>query len=81
MNGDIYSGRYTMDEVKRLMDINSRPYAMMKPFNPFYKKAPSEHGPSWAEKREVNLFDLNLSVCALPYQRFKHQPCLQTVPH
>jgi hypothetical protein len=53
MQGDLFGGRYSVDEVKRIMDINSRPHILRKPFNPFYKKTGSEHGPSWKEKKEV----------------------------
>ena len=46
-NGDLFGGKYTVDEVKRIMDINSRPSMLKKPFNPLYKKSATEHAPSW----------------------------------
>jgi hypothetical protein len=71
MNGDLYSGRYSTDEIRRIMDVGCKPHGLMKPFTAFYKKAPGEFGPSWVEKRDVwftfNTFiDLSLlTVCPL----------------
>ena len=31
MNGDLFGGRYSTDEVQRIMDINARPYSTLKP--------------------------------------------------
>ena len=56
MQGDLFGGKYTVEEVKELLDINARPPSIMKPMNPFYKKSAEEHGPSWAQKKEVTLF-------------------------
>ena len=53
MNGDLFGGRYTSDEVIRIMNINARPSMLKKPFNPMYKKTAMENAPSWREKREV----------------------------
>ncbi len=47
MNGDLFGGKYTMEEVQRIMDINSRPYMLRKPRNPFFKKSATENEPSW----------------------------------
>ena len=52
MNGDIFSGKYTADEVTRILEINNRPDQQRKPEQAFYKKSAMENGPSWAEKRE-----------------------------
>ena len=52
-NGDLFSGKYTADEVKRLIEVNARPTYLVKPFNAFYKKTNTEHAPTWREKREV----------------------------
>ena len=53
MNGDLYSGRYSAEEIKRIMEINARPLALMKPLRPLYKKSATEIAPTWREKREV----------------------------
>ena len=53
MNGEIYSGRYTPEEIKALTNVNARPHGIMKPFKPFYQKMAGEYGPTWAERREV----------------------------
>jgi hypothetical protein len=48
MQGDIYGGKYTAEEIREILDINARPHSIMKPHNPFYKKTADEHGPTWA---------------------------------
>ena len=58
MNGDLFGGKYTADEIQRIMNINARPSGLLKPFNPHYKKTAMEHAPSWREKREVYLLTL-----------------------
>ena len=55
MNGDLFGGRYSVDEVQRIMNINARPSMLMKPYNPFFKKSAMEHAPTWQEKRQVSL--------------------------
>ena len=55
MNGDLFGGRYSADEVHRIMNINARPSMLKKPLNPLYKKTATENAPSWQEKREVSL--------------------------
>ena len=62
MNGDLFGGKYSVDEVQRIMNINSRPQALLKPFNAVYKKTASEHAPTWREKREVSLQKLSSSA-------------------
>ena len=52
MNGDLFGGRYTVEEAQRIMNINARPYSTLKPVQAFYKKTAGEVGPTWAEKRE-----------------------------
>ena len=52
MIGDLYSGRYSKDEIQRILEINARPDALKKPDAPFYKKNALENAPSWKEKRE-----------------------------
>jgi len=47
MNGDLFGGRYSVEEVQRIMNINARPSMLLKPFNPMYKKSATEHAPSW----------------------------------
>ena len=49
----MYGGKYTVEELQRIMEINARPNFAMKPLNPFYKKSNHELGPSNAEKKEV----------------------------
>jgi len=39
MNEDYFGGKYTTEEVRRIMDINARPGFMQKPFRPYYKKS------------------------------------------
>jgi hypothetical protein len=47
MQGELYSGRYTEEEVRAILDINARPLSIMKPLNPFYKKTAYENAPTW----------------------------------
>lgn len=51
--GDFKNGRYSQDEIDRIMDVNARPTYLMKPFKAFYKKTASEHAPTWRDRREV----------------------------
>ena len=51
--GDMFGGKYTSDEIHRIMNINARPSMLKKPMNPFYKKTATEHAPTWEEKRRV----------------------------
>ena len=52
MNGDLFGGQYTVDEVHKIMGINARPNLVKKPLNPVYRKNDTEHEPSWRQKRE-----------------------------
>ena len=47
MQGDLFGGRYTADEISRIMNINARPNALIKPSNAYFKKSAMEHEPSW----------------------------------
>ena len=47
MNGDLFGGKYTSEEIKRIMEINARPHVLKKPFNPLYRKTATEHAPTW----------------------------------
>ena len=51
MNNDLYGGRYTEEEVNRIMEINPRPHQIRKPMEPYFRKATNEAEPSWADKR------------------------------
>ena len=62
MNGDLFGGRYSAEEINRIMNINARPNSLLKPFNAMYKKSATEHAPTWQEKREVrDIFNLSNS--------------------
>ncbi len=52
-SGDFYSGKYTSEEMRRILDVNARPTYLMKPFKAYYKKTASEHAPTWKDRREV----------------------------
>ncbi len=51
--GNIYGGKYSKEEIQRIMNINSRPAMIKKPNLAFYQKSALEVGPSYAEKKEV----------------------------
>ena len=70
MNGDIFGGKYSEEEIKRIFEINARPTMLRKPNQAFYKKNADEHGPSWADKRELVRFlihDSNISQSSKLY--------------
>ena len=72
MQGDLYSGIYSKDEVQRILEINARPTILVKPDEAFYKKSAMEHGPSWAEKREFVhwlIHESNISASSKRYLR------------
>ena len=70
MQGDLYSGRYTKDEIQRILEINVRPDIQMKPDEAFYKKSATEHGPTWAEKREFVHWLINDSTISNSSKRY-----------
>ena len=70
MIGDLYSGKYTSEEVQRIMEINYRPEVHKKPDAAFYKKSATELGPSWAEKREFVHWIINDSTVSLSSKRY-----------
>ena len=47
MNGDLFGGKYSAEEVQRIMSINARPSSIMKPLNALYKKSATENEPTW----------------------------------
>ena len=47
MQGELYSGKYTADEIRDILDINARPHSLKKPYNPFFKKTAYEPKPTW----------------------------------
>ena len=70
MQGDLYSGRYSKDEIQRILEINARPTMLQKPDAAFYKKHAMENGPSWGEKREFVhwlINDSNISASSKLY--------------
>ena len=72
MNGDLYGGRYSEDEITRILEINARPSVLRKPDEAFYKKSAMENEPTWAEKRELVhwlINDSNISMSSKNYLR------------
>ena len=61
MQGDLFSGRYSKDEIQRILEINARPTILQKPDHAYYKKSATEVGPTWAEKREFVTWLINES--------------------
>ena len=70
MIGDLYSGRYTTDEIQRILEINNRPDMLKKPDEAFYKKNALELAPSWAEKREFVHWLINDSNISQSSKRY-----------
>ena len=46
LSADYFGGKYTTEDLQRILEINSRPKSYIKPFNAFYKKSATEYGPS-----------------------------------
>ena len=72
MNGDLYGGRYSENEITRILEINARPSVLRKPDEAFYKKSAMENEPTWAEKRELVhwlINDSNISMSSKNYLR------------
>ena len=70
MNGDLYGGRYSQEEIKRILQINARPETLRKPEEAFYNKSAMENEPTWAEKREFVhwlINDSNISAASKVY--------------
>ena len=70
MIGDLHSGRYSKDEIARIMEINARPDMLKKPDEAFYKKSAMEVAPSWAEKREFVHWLINESNISLQSKNY-----------
>jgi len=49
---NLFGGRYTTDEVQRILNINARPQVLAKPDEAFYRKSATELEPTNKEKRE-----------------------------
>lgn len=56
-SSNFLGGNYTQEELNRIFEIGRRPESALKPFNAFYKKSSGEHGPTWAERKEVIIID------------------------
>ena len=58
----VLGGKYTEDEIKRILEINGNSRSLLKPYLPFYKKSATEHGPSNYEKKEFVHYLINEST-------------------
>ena len=70
MQGDLYSGRYSTDEVQRILQIGARSDSMKKPDEAFYRKSATELEPTWAEKREFVHWLINDSNISQASKRY-----------
>ena len=78
-NGDLYGGKYSADEVRRIMEINSRPNIINKPEEAFYRKSATELEPTYAEKREFVHWLIHESNISLQSKEYLKE-CDQWVP-
>merc|ERR1712166_1708425 len=79
-NADFFGGKYTEEEIVRIMEINARPNILKKPEEAFYKKSATELQPTNAEKRALVhwlIEDSNISLVSKGYLR----ECEDWVPH
>ena len=79
MNGDLYGGRYSQDEIQRILQINARPTVLRKPEEAYFRKSATELEPTNAEKREFVhwlIHDSNISQQSKQYL----QDCDDWVP-
>jgi hypothetical protein len=70
MNNDLFGGRYTSEEVQRILQINARPTTLMKPEEAYYKKSAMELEPTNKEKREFVhflIYESNISQASKQY--------------
>lgn len=70
MNNDLFGGRYSNEEIGRILNINARPTCLVKPEEPFYRKSATELEPTLKEKREFMHFlinDSNISMASKNY--------------
>ena len=70
MQNELFSGRYTQDEVMRIMEINARSQVLLKPEQAYYTKNAQEAGPTWSEKREFVHWLINDSNISLASKRY-----------
>ena len=76
---DYSSGRYTVDEINEILNMNSRERGATKPTVAFYKKSMMENGPSWEDKRNLVRYlieDSNISPISKNYL----QDCEDWIP-
>ena len=59
--GEFRNGRYTQEELDKIIDVNARPTYLMKPMRAFYQKSATEYEPSWRDRREVSTLSSNPS--------------------
>lgn len=72
MNGDLYGGRYSQDEITRILEINAKPVESRRPELAYYKKSAMENEPTWAERREFVhwlINESNISAASKTYLR------------
>ncbi len=79
MNGDLYGGRYSQDEIMRILEISARPATLRKPEEAFYKKSAMENEPTMAEKRELVHWLIHDSNISLASKRYLNE-CEEWVP-
>jgi hypothetical protein len=70
MNNDLYGGKYTADEIQRIMQINARPTVLRKPEEAWYRKSATELEPSYKEKRELVHWLINDSNISLQSKEY-----------
>ena len=79
MIGDLFGGKYTREEIKQILEINSRPQSIVKPLNPFYKKSAGEFGPSWQQRKEFVHWLINESTISAASKTYL-QECEEWIP-
>ena len=63
-------GRYSQQEIQRILQINARPTVLLKPEEAFYRKSATELEPTNAEKREFVhwlIYESNISNASKQY--------------
>ena len=53
MTSELFDGKYSQEDVRRIMDINRIPTHQVRPSEAYYKKGSRELAPSNYEKREL----------------------------
>ena len=68
--GDVHSGQYTVNQMDKINNFNSKTEGMQKPNQAMYQKSMGELAPTWSQRRALVTFlieDSNISPISKNY--------------